>query len=145
MEAIEHLKAAAAAARAAGHTLARSSAAVRNGALAAMADALRDGMRDILTANHADVAAYRSHAPRTQLSRSRRTSAPVATHETWQFRSTSVLLYFTLTCWLYGVAFFNNSQIINAPGADIVQEVWFLAWPAYAVTDGRSRSSTRRP
>ena len=57
---------------------------------------------------------------------------------TWQFRSTSVLLYFTLTCWLYGVAFFNNSQIINAPGADMVQEVWFLAWPAYAVTHGQS-------
>jgi glutamate-5-semialdehyde dehydrogenase len=62
MEAIEHLKVAAAAAKAAGHTLARSSAAARNGALAAMADALRNGMRDILTANQADVAAYRGTA-----------------------------------------------------------------------------------
>lgn len=62
MEAIEHLKAAAAAARAAGHTLARSSAAVRDGALAAMAAALRDGMRDILTANHTDVTAYKGTA-----------------------------------------------------------------------------------
>jgi glutamate-5-semialdehyde dehydrogenase len=58
MEAIEHLGAAAEAARAAGRILARSSAAARNGALAAMADALRDGMRDILAANEADVAAY---------------------------------------------------------------------------------------
>src|ERR1700688_4847374 len=58
MEAIEHLKAAAGAARSAGHILARSSAAARNGALAAMADALRDGMREILAANAADVAAY---------------------------------------------------------------------------------------
>ena len=62
MEAIEQLKAAAAAARAAGHVLARSSAVVRNGALAAMADALRDGMREILGANAADVAAYRGTA-----------------------------------------------------------------------------------
>jgi glutamate-5-semialdehyde dehydrogenase len=62
MEAIEHLKAAAEAARAAGHTLARSSAAVRNGALGAMADALRDGMRDIIAANQADVAAYQGTA-----------------------------------------------------------------------------------
>jgi glutamate-5-semialdehyde dehydrogenase len=62
MEAIEHLKAAAEAARAAGHILARSSAAVRNGALVAMADALRGGMRDILTANRADVAAYNGTA-----------------------------------------------------------------------------------
>jgi glutamate-5-semialdehyde dehydrogenase len=54
----EHLKAAACAARAAGRILARSSAATRNGALAAMADALRGGMHDILTANAADVAAY---------------------------------------------------------------------------------------
>ncbi len=58
MDTTEHLKAAAAAARTAGHVLARSSAAARNGALAAMADALRDGMRDILTANQTDVAAY---------------------------------------------------------------------------------------
>jgi glutamate-5-semialdehyde dehydrogenase len=58
MEAIEHLKAAAGAARAAGHVLARSSAAARNGALGAMADALRDGMRQIMSANAADVAAY---------------------------------------------------------------------------------------
>jgi glutamate-5-semialdehyde dehydrogenase len=62
MEAIEHLKAAAAAARAAGHILARSSAEARNGALAAMADALRDGMREILAANAADVTAYRGTA-----------------------------------------------------------------------------------
>jgi glutamate-5-semialdehyde dehydrogenase len=58
MEAIEHLKATAEAARTAGHTLARSGAATRNAALQAMADALRDCMRDILTANAADVDAY---------------------------------------------------------------------------------------
>ncbi len=62
MDAIEHLKAAALAAKAAGHVLALSSAATRNGALASMADALRDGMHAILTANAADVAAYRGTA-----------------------------------------------------------------------------------
>jgi glutamate-5-semialdehyde dehydrogenase len=59
MEPTEHLKAAATAARAASHILARSSAATRNGALAAMADALRDG---ILAANQADVTAYNGTA-----------------------------------------------------------------------------------
>ncbi|WP_428492789.1 glutamate-5-semialdehyde dehydrogenase [Rhodopila sp.] len=62
MEATEHLNAAAGAARAAGHTLARSSAAARDRALAAMADSLRDGMRAILAANAADVAAYNGTA-----------------------------------------------------------------------------------
>jgi glutamate-5-semialdehyde dehydrogenase len=62
MDAIEHLRTAAADARAAGHALARSSAAERNGALAVMAEALRDGMRDILAANAADVAAYHGTA-----------------------------------------------------------------------------------
>jgi glutamate-5-semialdehyde dehydrogenase len=66
MEAIEHLRTAAEAARSASHVLARSSAATRNRALAAMADALRDGMRDgmreILAANAADVAAYKGTA-----------------------------------------------------------------------------------
>jgi glutamate-5-semialdehyde dehydrogenase len=62
MEATEHLKAAANAARAAGHVLARSSEATRNSALTTMADALRDGMRDILLANRQDVAAYRGSA-----------------------------------------------------------------------------------
>ncbi|HEX4367028.1 MAG TPA: glutamate-5-semialdehyde dehydrogenase [Rhodopila sp.] len=62
MEPTEHLKAAATAARHASHILARSSAATRNGALATMADALRDGMRDILAANQADVAAYKGTA-----------------------------------------------------------------------------------
>lgn len=58
MEATEHLRLAATAARDAGRVLARSSEATRNAALAAMADALRDGMRDILAANARDVAAY---------------------------------------------------------------------------------------
>ena len=62
MEAIEHLKAAADAARAASHRLARSSPAERNRALSAMADALRDGMREIMAANAADVAAYHGTA-----------------------------------------------------------------------------------
>ncbi len=62
MEAIEHLTAAAEAARAAEHVLARSTTAVRDGALSAMADALRDAMRDILQANQADVAAYHGTA-----------------------------------------------------------------------------------
>jgi glutamate-5-semialdehyde dehydrogenase len=58
MEATNHLKSAAGAARAAGHVLAQSSIATRNAALVAMADALRGAMRDILSANHVDVAAY---------------------------------------------------------------------------------------
>jgi glutamate-5-semialdehyde dehydrogenase len=62
MEATEHLKIAAGAARAAGRVLARSSAAARNATLAAMADALRDDMRTILAANTADVAVYRGTA-----------------------------------------------------------------------------------
>jgi glutamate-5-semialdehyde dehydrogenase len=62
MEAIEHLTTAAGAARAATRVLTRSSATTRNDALCAMADALRDGMREILTANAADVAAYRGSA-----------------------------------------------------------------------------------
>ena len=62
MEATEHLKRAAEAARVAGHVLARSSAATRDAALAVMADALRDGMREILSANAADVAAYQGTA-----------------------------------------------------------------------------------
>ena len=62
MEAIEHLKVAAGAARAAGRVLGRSSAATRDRALAAMADALRDGLREILAANAADMAAYNGSA-----------------------------------------------------------------------------------
>ncbi len=61
-DATEHLRQAAVAARAAGRVLARSSEATRNAALAAMADALRAGMRDILDANLLDVAAYRGTA-----------------------------------------------------------------------------------
>jgi glutamate-5-semialdehyde dehydrogenase len=62
MDANEHLKTAALAAKAAGHILARSTAATRNAALAAMADALRDAMRPILAANAADVTAYNGTA-----------------------------------------------------------------------------------
>lgn len=57
---------------------------------------------------------------------------------TWQYRGASVLLYFLLTCWLYGTAFFSNSTIINGAGADMVQEVWFLAWPAHAILHGQN-------
>src|SRR3978361_1530141 len=62
MEAIQHLKAAAASARAASHILAHSNAVVRNAALSGMADALRDGMRGITVASKAGVAAYRGSA-----------------------------------------------------------------------------------
>src|SRR4051794_34263830 len=58
----EHLKSAAAAARQASHVLARSPAETRNAALRTMADALRDGMRDILAANATDVASYQGTA-----------------------------------------------------------------------------------
>ena len=57
--AADHLKTAARAARTAADLLARSSESMRNGALIAMADALRYGMRDILAANQADVTGYR--------------------------------------------------------------------------------------
>ena len=60
--ATDYLVHAAAAARAASHTLARSSRQARDDALAAMADALRDAMRAILAANAADVAAYQGTA-----------------------------------------------------------------------------------
>src|SRR5271157_2350213 len=62
MDEHEHLKAAAAAARAANRILARGSAGARDAALRAMADALRDGTWGILAANAADVAAYRGTA-----------------------------------------------------------------------------------
>jgi glutamate-5-semialdehyde dehydrogenase len=62
MDANDHFQRAAAAARIAGRTLARASAAQRNAALRAMADALRDGMRDILDANAGDVSAYHGTA-----------------------------------------------------------------------------------
>lgn len=62
MDENEHLKAAAAAARQASHILARSPAGTRNAALRTMADAVRAGMREILAANAADVAAYQGTA-----------------------------------------------------------------------------------
>jgi glutamate-5-semialdehyde dehydrogenase len=60
--ATDYLVHAAVAARAASHTLARSSRQARYDALRAMADALRDAMPAILAANAADVAAYRGTA-----------------------------------------------------------------------------------
>jgi hypothetical protein len=45
---------------------------------------------------------------------------------------------------MYGVDFFSNSKIIdgaglvNGVGADMVQEVWFIAWPAYAIAHGQN-------
>ncbi len=62
MDANEHLTQAAGAARDASRILARSSAAVRNAGLRAMADALRERTREILTANETDVAAYHGSA-----------------------------------------------------------------------------------
>jgi len=56
--ATDHLRQAAITARAASHVLARSLRDQRDSALRAMADALRDGMRGILAANRADIAAY---------------------------------------------------------------------------------------
>lgn len=53
---------------------------------------------------------------------------------TSEYRILSVLLYFSLTLWLYGVDLFSNTRIIGGAGADMAQEVWFLAWPAYALT-----------
>jgi hypothetical protein len=52
----------------------------------------------------------------------------------WAYRTGSVAIYFALTCWLYGVDLFSNSKVILAAGADQAQEVWFIGWPAYALT-----------
>jgi hypothetical protein len=57
---------------------------------------------------------------------------------TWLYRGSSLALYVALTCWLYGLAILDNTRIIGAAGSDMVQEVWFLAWPAYALTHGHS-------
>src|ERR1700756_3691793 len=62
MDANEHLIHAAGAAREASRILARSSAETRNAGLRAMADALRERMREILAANEADLAAYSGSA-----------------------------------------------------------------------------------
>jgi glutamate-5-semialdehyde dehydrogenase len=62
MDADEHFRAAAGHARAAANFLARSGRDRRDTGLRAMADALRDAMRDILAANATDVAAYRGTA-----------------------------------------------------------------------------------
>ncbi len=59
---MEHFHRAAVAARHAGRALARCGTGQRNAALQAMADALRDGMREILAANALDVAAYQGTA-----------------------------------------------------------------------------------
>jgi len=59
MDAHEHLKRAAQAAREASHILAQSSRPARDSALRAMADALRASMHDILAANASDTAAFR--------------------------------------------------------------------------------------
>lgn len=62
MDANDHLIQAARDARSAAHALARSSREARDAALRCMADALRDGMREILAANAADVACYQGSA-----------------------------------------------------------------------------------
>ncbi|HET6608338.1 MAG TPA: glutamate-5-semialdehyde dehydrogenase [Rhodopila sp.] len=62
MDANQQLIQAAGAAREASRILARSSADVRNAGLKAMADALRERMREILAANETDVAAYNGSA-----------------------------------------------------------------------------------
>jgi glutamate-5-semialdehyde dehydrogenase len=61
-EATQHLHAAAAAARAASHALARSPAATRNAALSAMAASVRQRQTDIVAANAADLAAFSGSA-----------------------------------------------------------------------------------
>jgi glutamate-5-semialdehyde dehydrogenase len=62
MDVNQHLRQAAEAARQAGRILARSRADMRNAALRAMADALRDRLREILAANDRDVAAFNGSA-----------------------------------------------------------------------------------
>jgi glutamate-5-semialdehyde dehydrogenase len=61
-DATQHLHAAATAARAASHALARAPAATRNAALRAMAASVRQHQADILAANAADLAAFSGSA-----------------------------------------------------------------------------------
>jgi len=43
-----------------------------------------------------------------------------------------------LTIWLYGPEIFSNTHIVGGPGGDEAQEVWFLAWPVYALGHGHN-------
>jgi hypothetical protein len=48
----------------------------------------------------------------------------------------SVLVLAGITTWLYGPHVFDAGRILNQPRYDWAQEVWFLAWPAYALKHG---------
>ena len=55
-----------------------------------------------------------------------------------RYWSLSVLLLLGLTTWLYGPHVLDAGRILNQPRFDTAQEVWFLAWPAYALRHGLS-------
>jgi hypothetical protein len=48
----------------------------------------------------------------------------------------SVLVVAGVTTWLYGPHVFDAGRILNQPRYDWAQQVWFLAWPAYALKHG---------
>jgi hypothetical protein len=50
--------------------------------------------------------------------------------------SASFLVLCGITTWLYGAHVFDATRILNQPSFDWSQEVWFLAWPAYALRHG---------
>lgn len=58
------------------------------------------------------------------------------TWATVAYWSVSVLVLAAITTWLYGPHVFDAGRILNQPRFDWAQQVWFLAWPAYALKHG---------
>jgi hypothetical protein len=60
-------------------------------------------------------------------------------HSRWAevtYWTVSVLVLAGITTWLYGPHVFDAARILNQPRYDWAQQVWFLAWPAYALKHG---------
>jgi len=56
----------------------------------------------------------------------------------WLYIAFSLVVFLALTMWLYGPEIFSNTHIVGGPGGDEAQEVWFLAWPVYALGHGHN-------
>lgn len=50
----------------------------------------------------------------------------------------SVALLVAITTWLYGPHVLDSHWILSQPNFDWAQEVWFLAWPAFAIQHGHN-------
>ena len=50
----------------------------------------------------------------------------------------TVAVLVALTTWLYGPHVFDANRILNKPDFDWAQQVWFLAWPAFAIQHGHN-------